>query len=228
MGRRVAIGALAALAVIGAILWIPWATKERVVVASTPVPPALFSITPSALAPGSTACMSGVTFTPATQIAEIGLNTGGKPGPPLDITATGPDGYLATTRINGGYPTDASAQFTIQAPKRPQIGTLCIRNSGTTAVSLDGTNEARTMGRPALAIDGVAQPVDPKLIFYSRVRSSYASRVGSILGHAAIFTPAFFSKAVLFVLAALGLFGIPVAITYALVVAVRDDERAAD
>jgi hypothetical protein len=227
MGKRAAIGALASFAAIAAILWIPWATKDRVVIGSTPVPPALFSITPVPVKPGSTACLTDVTFSPATQIGEIGLTTGGKPGPPLDITATAP-GYVAAARIPGGYPDDPSSRFNLQAPPGPVIGTLCIRNSGTTTVKLNGTNEARTMGRPGLAVDGVQQPVDAKLIFYQRVRSSYLSRAGTILGHAAVFTPAFFSKGVLIALALLGLIGIPVAITYALVAAVREDERAAD
>ena len=227
MDRRIALAALAAFAVIAAILWIPWATQERVVTESTPVPPPLFSVTPAPLKPRSTACQTTVTFSPETQIAEIGVTTGGKPGPPLAITATAP-GYRARTSLPGGYRDDPSARFTLTTPKHAVIGSLCFRNVGRTTVSLNGTNEFRTMGRPTLTIDGAVQPEDAKLIFYRKVRSSYLSRVGDIFGHAAIFTPAFFSRAVLIVLALLGLIGIPVAITYALWAAVREDERAAD
>jgi hypothetical protein len=223
MAKRALFGALAAFAVVAAALWIPWAMKDRVVV-STPVPPPLFSITPAPVKAGSTACMQEVTFTPHTEIGEIGVATGGKPGPPLDITASAP-GYKAGAKIAGGYGDDPSARFTIAAPPGDVIGKLCIRNAGNTEVSLNGTNEFRTMGRPTLVIDGVNQPIDAKLLFYDRVHSSYISRAGEILSHAAIFTPAFFSKGVLIVLALLALGGIPLAIAFAIAAAAREDER---
>lgn len=216
-------GALAAFALVAAILWIPWAVKERVVV-SSPVPPPLFSISPAPVKAGSTACLQEVTFTPDTEIGEIGVATGGKPGPQLDITARA-RGYRAGAKIAGGYGNDSSARFTLAAPPGAVIGELCIHNAGKTTVNLDGTNEFRTMGRPTLVIDGVNQPIDAKLVFYGRVRSSYISRAGDILGHAAIFTPGFFSKAVLILLALLAVAGIPLAIAFALALAAREDER---
>src|SRR4051794_14623898 len=220
MARRPLLIGLGVLAVIAAILWIPWATKERVVT-TTPVPPPLFGITPAPVKAGGTACLTNVTFTPETEIGEIGLTTNG-PGPPLDITASA-KGYRAGTKIAGGYRSDPAARFTIAAPPGPVIGKLCIHNAGRSGVSLNGTNESRTMGRPTLVVDGVAQPLDAKLVFYDRVRSSYVSRLGTIFTHAAVFTPAFFSKAVLMLLALLALVGIPLAIAAALAIALRED-----
>src|SRR3954452_10080707 len=128
MAERTALIGFGVFAVIAAILWIPSATKERVVIGSTRVPPSLFSITPAPIKPGGTACLTNVTFSPATEIGEIGLATGKKPGPPLETTATPPHGSLATARIAGGYPDDPSARFTLHPPPRSEIGTLCIRN----------------------------------------------------------------------------------------------------
>src|SRR4051795_7611837 len=210
MARRRMLGPLAVFAVIAAILWIPWATKERVVIAPTPVAAPLFGITPIPLKGGATACQQNVTFDPQTQIAEIGVMTPGRPGPPLAVTARA-TGYHVTATVPGGYRDDPALRFTIAAPPGPVIGTLCMKNSGRAPISLDGTGEFRTMGRPSLTIDGVAEPTDAKLVFYAKVRSSYLSRAGQIFGHAANFTPAFFSKAVLIVIALLGLVGIPVA-----------------
>src|SRR5215212_10406000 len=99
MRRRTLLIWACAFAVIGAVLWLPWMTKERTVVAATPVPPPLFGITPAPLKGGSTACLQDVTFSPETQVAEIGVATGGKAGPPLEITAAAP-GYNATARID--------------------------------------------------------------------------------------------------------------------------------
>lgn len=217
---------LAVFALIAAVLWIPWATEARVVTAATPVPPPLFGVTPIPLKGGSTACLTTVTFDRHTQIGEIGVATGGKPSPPLVITASAP-GYRATTRI-AGYAEGHSVRFTIATPSRSVIGKLCIHNAGRTTVQLDGTNEFRTMGRPTLDVDGVAQPVDAKLVFYERTRSSYLSRFGQIFEHAAIFTPPFMPQLVLILLALLALAGIPVAIAFALRAAMQDDDGQRD
>ena len=222
MAKRAVLIGLGLYALAAAILWIPWATQERVITAATPVPPPMFAISPAPLKGGSTACLDQVTFDPRTRIGEIGLTTGGKPGPPLDITASAP-GYRATAKIAAGYRDDPAARFTIDAPPGPVLGTLCIRNAGRTTVSLNGTNEFRTMGRPALAIDNVHQPLDAKLVFYDSVQVSYAARVGEILSHASIFTPGFLSKTVLILIALLALIGIPLAVAMALAIAARED-----
>ncbi|HVI36134.1 MAG TPA: hypothetical protein VM684_07885 [Gaiellales bacterium] len=210
------------LAIVAAALWLPWATKERVVVAATPVPPPLFGITPAPLKGGSTACMQQVTFSPETQIGEIGVATGGKPGPPLTITASA-HGYHASARIGAGYQDDPAVRFPLLAPGGAVIGQLCIRNEGRSQISLNSTTEFRTQGRPSLLIDGTAQPMDPHLAFYSRVQQSYFSRAAEILGHAAVFTPPFLPKALLMFLALVALVGIPAAMILAFARAARDD-----
>src|SRR3954451_4114869 len=126
MPRRALLVWGCALAVVALVLWLPWATKERVVVAATPVPPPLFGITPAPLKGGSTACMQQVTFSPETQIVEIGVTTGGKPGPPLAITASA-HGYRASARIGAGYQDDPAVRFPLRAPSGAVIGQLCIR-----------------------------------------------------------------------------------------------------
>src|SRR5436190_8473283 len=133
MPRRWVLGGLAALTVIAAILWVPWATKKRVVIAPTPVPAPLFGVTPIPLKGGSTACQEQVTFTPQTQIGEIGLTTGGKPGPRLAITASA-RGYRAKSSLPAGYKDAPGAFFSIPAPARDVIGRLCFKNTGTAAM----------------------------------------------------------------------------------------------
>src|SRR3954471_19695658 len=115
MPRRALLVWGCALAIVAGALWLPWATEERVVVAATPVPPPLFSITPAPLKGGSTACLQQVTFSPETQIGEIGVTTGGKPGPPLAITASA-RGYRASVRIGAGYRDDPAVRFPLRAP----------------------------------------------------------------------------------------------------------------
>jgi hypothetical protein len=218
--------ALGALVAIAAVLWIPWATKQRTVVDSTPVPPALFSVTPAPLGPGQTACMQQVTLDSLSQVAEIGVATGGKPGPPLEVTASGPGGYRATTRIPPGYTDTPGLRFPLTPPKRALFGQICIRNAGRQAMSLNGTNEFRTTGRPTLVIDNVPQPFDAQLKLYGRKPASYLDRIGAIFDHAATFTPGFLPEPVLVLLALLALIGIPAGAFAALAIAARSDDDA--
>jgi hypothetical protein len=223
MDRRIFAGGLALFAIAAAVLFIPWSTEKRTVVASTQVPPALFGITPAPLKPGQNACMQQVTFDPLSQMGQIGVATGGKPGPPLAITATAP-GYRATSQIAPGY-TDAQAlYFNLAPPRKPVMGQLCIRNAGKRAMSLNATAEFRTMGRPALFIDGVMAPYDAQLAFFSKQHTSYAARIGATLRHAAIFTPAFLAPWLIGLLALIAVIVIPLGTVGALAVAAREDE----
>jgi hypothetical protein len=224
MDRRVIAAAAALFVIAGAVMWIPWATEDRGVIASTPVPPPLFSITPANLKGGSQACLDQVTFDPNTQVGEIGANSGGKPGPELSIRATAPS-YLAMSRIPAGWTDNEGMRFDLEPPRRPVIGELCIRNTGKRTISLNGTNEFRTMGRPRLFIDGQPQDMDTQLKFYARKPRSYASRAGEIFGHATTFAPDFLPKGVLMAIGLLGLIGIPAGIFGALAIAAREDDE---
>jgi hypothetical protein len=227
MHRRVLAAGLGLFVIAAAILWIPWATEKRGVVASTAVSPPLFGITPAPLAPGHTACMNQVTLDPLTQIGEIGVTTGGKPGPPLEIAASAP-GYRAISRVRAGYTDTAALQFTLTPPRRAVIGQLCIRNAGSRPMSLNATAEFRTMGRPTLLVDDVPQPYDAQLMFLAAKPTSYAERAGSTFRHAAIFTPGFLPPAVLALLALLALIGIPLGAVGALAIAAKRDEEAGE
>jgi hypothetical protein len=141
--------------------------------------------------------------------------TKGKPGPALAIDAKAP-GYRATAQVPAGYRDTDALRFDLATPKKAVIGDLCIRNTGKREIVLKATTEFRTMGRPVLSIDGTAQPMDPKLIFYERGKSSYLSRAGDILRHAAVFTPPFLPRVVLSLLALVALIGLPVAVAFAL------------
>jgi hypothetical protein len=227
MPKRVFIAGLAAFAIIGAILWVPWGTEKRTLPSSTAVPPALFGITPAPLGAGQTACLEQVTMDKLSQVGQIGAQTGGKPGPRLSITATGP-GYRATSKVDRGYTDDAAIQFALTPPPEALIGKLCIRNDGPGKLSLNGTNEFRTMGRPVLTIDGAPQPYDAQLAFYARQPASYLARAGATFRHAATFTPGFLPRSVIALLALLALVGIPAGTIGALALALRSDEQAAE
>jgi hypothetical protein len=226
MDKRVFGGGLALFALIAAILFVPWATESRTVIASIPVAPPLFGITPAPVGPGKQACMTQVTFDRFSQIGRIGATTGGKPGPAITITASGP-GYRATSSIPAGYGDDTGLQFQLTPPQRELIGEICFLNRGPGTLTLNGTNEFRTMGRPSLLIDGVPQLYDVQLSFFARDGASYLSRAGAIFRHAAIFTPDLLPRVVIALIALLALIGIPAGAIAALAIAIRRDEEAA-
>jgi hypothetical protein len=226
MAKRVLIGSLGAFLLLGAILWIPWATEKRGYIASTPVPPPLFGVTPATLGPGQNACLTQVTLDAHSQIGQIGASTPrNKPGPPLQVTASAP-GYYASTRISGGYSETAALQFRLTPPAKPLLATVCVTNEGKEAMSLHGTGEFRTMGRPRLLIDGVEQPFDAQLAFYAAKPKSYAARAGAIFRHAAIFTPPWLPAALIALLGLLALVAVPLGVLRAFAIAASDEEPA--
>jgi hypothetical protein len=223
MPRRTTLIALMAFVAVAAILFVPWLTKKRDIVASTPVPQALFGVKPVPLKHGQRACMNQVTLDPLSQIAEIGVMTSKKPGPPLDVVATGP-GYRSTARVPAGYTDSPALYFNLTPPPHALIGQICFRNSGRSAMSLDGTDEFRTNGRPTLTIDGAPQSLDAQLKLYGRNHESYLSQAGTIFRRAATFTPGFLPRVVLALLAFLALVAIPAGVFRALAIAARDHD----
>lgn len=224
MAKRVWIGGLVVFALVAAIVWVPWFTEKRTVIAATPVTPPLFGVTPVPLGPGKAACLDELTLAPEMEIGQIGVRTDAGPGPALEVTVEG-DGYRDTTRIPGGYEPTQALQFRLEPPAAALIGRLCVRNAGDRPVELIGTNEFRTMGRPTMTADGQSQPFDFQLQFFERERESFAGRIGDIFGHAAVFTPGVVPAALIGMLALLALIGIPVGILSALARAARDDEQ---
>jgi hypothetical protein len=227
MAKRAALAGLVAFALVAAVLWIPWLVEKRGVIDSTPVPRPIFGVTPVALAPASEACLNQVTLGPGSQVGELGVETGGRPGPELVVTASSEVGsYRHRVTIPAGYDDDPSLRFQLVPPRETLIGKVCIRNAGRRPVTLAGTNEFRTMGRPVLSVDGqMREDVDVRLAFLQRAPHSYGDRVGSIFRHAAAFTPGFLPRALLFALALLALVAIPLGAMAALAAAGRDDER---
>src|SRR5689334_23744816 len=91
---------IALVVVVGRML--PWATEQRQIVSSVPVPPPLFTISPVALDPGRIACTDRVALDPDSGVAAIRLapRSAGVPG--LAMTVRAPGGYRASARFGGG------------------------------------------------------------------------------------------------------------------------------
>ncbi|UGS38756.1 hypothetical protein [Capillimicrobium parvum] len=208
--------ACGALIVLALLVWgIPWVTKERADVTSTPTPPAFSTVTPITLSPGSRACESSVAFSPQTRSLILLAAKQDGPTPPLRITARAP-GYRAGVTIPGGYAGLSSLVAAVPPPQGSVLGEVCVENAGRRKVQLQATAEGRIQNRATTSVDG--EPVQPKmtLLLTEGVNRSLADRPGEILDRIAAFKPPFVGSVSLALLALLVVVGVPAGVLYAI------------
>lgn len=205
-----------ALIVLALIVWgIPWLTRDRPDVTSTPTPPPFSTVTPISLAPGQRACSSKVAFSPDTRSLVVLAAKQEGPTPPLRITARAP-GYHAGATVPGGYEGLTSLAATVPGPQRSVLGEVCVENTGRRTVQLQGTTEGRIQNRAVTSVDG--EPIEAKLslILTEGANRSLADRPGEVLDRIAAFKPPFVGRVSLAIFALLVLVGVPAGVLYAI------------
>jgi hypothetical protein len=220
----VAVGSVLILA--GALFWfVPYLTRSRQSVAEIPSPPALKAISEFAVPPGQQACMSSVAITPNSRLAKFRLRTGtAQGGPPIALILRG-FGYQARAREAGGYAT-GNLTLPIVPPRHALIGTACFANLGRSTVLLDATAEPRTVSRSATRIDGRPVVGDVALAFLDSRRPSLLDRTGEMFAHASNLTDHLMPVWLIWVLAVVLAFGVPIGTVAAFYVALREDDAA--
>jgi hypothetical protein len=221
----VATALAAVLLIAGALVWFkPFLTARRQPVASVPEPAALFAVTPFTVRPGEQACMSAVALEPDARVAEFQLRPV-RPvpqgGPPVDLVLSAP-GYRAVLAVPGGYP-GGSVALPITPPRHTRIGTACFVNRGRTAVNLIGTSEPRTVSRSTTTIGGRSVVGDIALTFAQSGSSTLLERLGEAFRHASNLTDGLVPVWLIWVLTALVVLGVPLAIFAAFYLAMRED-----
>jgi hypothetical protein len=219
----------AVLILIGALLWfLPYLTSQRVPVAEVPAPAALSALTPFAVAPQAQACMSPVTVTPDSDIAEFQLRPAAPSptgGPPVELVLSAP-GYRAVLAVPGGYP-GGGVGLPIAPPAHAEIASACFINRGKTPVLLIGTSEGRTTSRPATTIAGRRVLGDIALTFATARQVSLLDRLGEVFDHASNLTDRLVPAWLVWMIAIAVALGVPIAIVRAFHDALREDERPA-
>jgi hypothetical protein len=220
---------MAVLILAGALIWFrPFLTQEEQRVAETPAPGAIFALTTFPLAPRGEACMSGVTITPQSQLAQFLVRPATPTpsgGPPLELRLEAP-GYHSALPIGGGYP-GGTATVPITPPHREEIGTVCFVNRGATVALLTGSAEARTISRSPLTIDGRRVTGDIGLAFRESTPQSLLGDLGEAFAHASSLTDHLLPAWLIWVIAIVVAFALPSAIVVAFLRALREDEAAA-
>jgi hypothetical protein len=211
----------------GALIWFrPYLTQTQQPVAEVPTPSALFAVSEFAVLPHKQACMNSITVDPNNRIAQFQLRPA-KPspqgGPPIALVLSAP-GYRATVDVPGGYPGGGVALPITPPPTHALIGTACFVNRGRTTLLLDGTTEPRTIARSATSINGKSVAGDIALTFLNSRQLSLLDRLGEVFGHASNLTDHLMPTWLIWILAILVAFGVPLAVVVAFYVALREDE----
>jgi hypothetical protein len=219
---------MAALLLAGALIWYrPWLTASTQPVAEVPEPPALFATTQFRLIAHQRACMNSVTVTPQSQLVQFQLfpaSAAASGGPPIDLTLDAP-GYHTKVAVGGGYP-GGSASLPFSPPTQPLIATACFHDLGSTPVLLVGTSEQRTSSRSHLTLNGRAVPGDIALQFLQSQRRDMLQLPGQLVRHASNLTGGLLPPALIWLVAILTAFGVPIAVIMAFRAALREEDLA--
>jgi hypothetical protein len=205
----------------GCAVFVPAATRARVVYSSTPNPPPLFELTLLRIQPAQTACTRGIVLNSDAEMLRIYLGAfGRRPAVPVTLRLTGA-GY-ATTRPLPDYSPDGSlVDVSIPRPTRTTPAMLCLSNRGTRPISLGATTESRTRSRTSTSVDGKPTLADPTIQLLRREPRSFASMLPTLMERAATFKPGFVAPWLLWALAAVLVVGLPFGAMLALAVEPR-------
>ncbi len=222
--------ALAALAMlIGALLWFrPYLTHKQLFDSAVPTPTPLTAANQYVLAPGEQACMTAISVEPNSRVAQFQLHSvksSAQGGPPVELELVGVGGYRSVSTLAGGYP-GGLATIPITPPRHSIIGNACFTNRGSASVSLLGSAEARTITNSATTVGGTAVVGDISLSFLDTRPHSLLGHAGTIFEHASNLTDDLIPVWLIWILAVLVGFGVPLGILAAFYLALREDEAA--
>ena len=222
--RRAALATLLlGLALVAAVLVVPYLAQERRVPASIPQPPPLFGAELVEVQPGASACLKGVTLGERAGVAELKVATFGRTAVPFTLTLSAP-GYEAVARQPPTYADNAAVALRVAAPPRTLRGAACVRNQGTRRMALYASGD-RTRRAAVATVDGRRERFAFQLALYERGGATLAARAPQIAERMATFRPV--PPWVAGLLAVLVLAGVPVALVLAVGGAARDDEPRA-
>jgi hypothetical protein len=222
---RAFLGGVAFASAIGLLLvlwWIPWLTQQRDVIVSSPSPPGLFGATTVAVKSPQELCWSNVPLDHRAQVLGVFPVTGGGAAPALHFRLAAP-GYATTADVPAsGYADRQLLRVPLRASPPDAVGTLCVRPDHG-ALEFVGTNEPRTRSRPDISVGGKPVDADVVLYFYRRAPASIGNRLGEIASHAQVVAAPFFGRWLLISLLVLVAAGVPIAVGFAIVHALRED-----
>jgi len=223
------IGLMALVILAGAWHWFrPFLTREELPPTSVPAPPALTALDYFTIATGQEACMSSVTITANSGLAEF-MTQPAKPTSKaiqrLELALSAP-GYSASATATA--PAGRVAlQVPITAPRHDTIGSICFVDRGRAAITLFGTNEPRSVTRSPLSVAGKPIIGDITLTFRQAKARSLLDRLGEVFKHASNLTDGLVPIWLIWLIALATGLGVPITLLAAYYLAIGEDGEPA-
>jgi len=221
-------GLAAVLIVLAVLVWFrPYLSEKRGPTAGVPTPSPLFVAADFPVAPHQQACMQDVTIESSSRVAEFELRPASVSkagGPPVDLVLSG-DGYSAVVHVPGGYP-GGGVTLPMSPPAHTLIGSACFVNRGHSTVLLAGSTEPRTVARSPTLVAGKAVVGDVSLTFLGGAPRSLQDELGEVFGHVSTLTDDLVPVWLIWILALLVAFGMPIAVIAAIYFALSEEEDA--
>lgn len=203
-------GGLAVL-LIGLFVVVPYLTRDRDLLTTTPMPASLVAIALVPVPAGSQACLDRATMDERSGQVRFQVATYRRAGSPLRVTISGP-GYRDSERI-AGYGDNELVSADVRPPRSDVLVSICVRNEGRRRVALFATETSSS--RSQTRVDG-AQVAPNIVVSFAEARpASLLSQMPAMLERMAVFRPV--GAGLLWVLAILFAVGIPVAVMTAFV-----------
>ena len=221
-----AIGAFAlALALFAVFSVRPWLNLKRDFPAAVPNPPPLDVTELILVNPRQHMCMSDIALDPHGDQARFKVGTYHSPGPPLLMTIRGA-GYSVRAPIAAGFADNSTLQVPVRRPPRAELVEVCISNLGHKRIALYSSS-GRSKSRALVSVDGKSQDSVPMFALYESKPVSIGARIGVTLSRIATFRGPFSHDWIVWALALLLVFGVPLALGAALWLAFSAASRPA-
>jgi hypothetical protein len=184
------------------------------VIASTPATAGVFMpLVPIEMKPGDQLCIVNFPLDSESRIARLEVDTFGKPGPPLAVNASAPNGYRFNGRHPGGYPK-GPLEISIRPPAKSTDGQICLRNTGANKVGVQATQVGQRFSRPRPWLNGGPLEQDVPLTMLDHGKKSLIGQTPRAIDHAAVFVP--LAPWAIWVLLVLAVVGVPAGVYFAL------------
>ncbi|MGH2881045.1 MAG: hypothetical protein ACRDK4_15730 [Solirubrobacteraceae bacterium] len=217
-------GAVLALAVLVAVVVVPYLDQSRRIVVEAPQPSPLQSVSLVEINPGQRACEDEIGLLPGRQVAEMRVGTYGKPVAPLLVELVAP-GYRERILVPPSYVDNGPIEVPVGGSQKPVQGRVCVTNRGRSMVALYASAD-RTKSRSSTTVGGRLWPANFDLTFYAAAKHSLLERAGPTVKRLRLFH-AHVGIGLLWLLALLFVIGVPLATLTSIGVADHDSARRA-
>jgi hypothetical protein len=223
MRRAALAGGLLVLLLGFALVVVPFLTREREFLASTPQPPALFAASLVELRGGQQACLGKAVMDEHSERALITVGTYRRAASPLELTITGP-GLRQVRQIPPTYRDNLTISVPVDPPDEAVVTTICVRNKGDRKIALYGG--ADVTSRSLTEVDGQQIAANFTLVFAEAERHTLLERMPLAIERMQAFRPD--APWLSWLVGVLFLIGVPLAAVWAFAAGAHADELGED